>query len=106
MTVMYADSDLPVLPGDRISIRLLFRRRDGRVVYVPGISPVNREFEYNGMRWVGIRLADKSLVATPVLSKTGALKKKIRLIARDANRPDLITPDSKEFEERGEGPAF
>ena len=75
-------------------------------VYVPGISAFNREFEYNGVRWVGVRLTDTALVATPALSSTSTLKKKIRLIARDVSPFGLIAPSSKEFEERGEGPAF
>ena len=106
MSVMYAEGDHEVLLGDSVSIDLWFRRRKGRVVYVPGVSAVNTEFEYNGTRWVGIRLANNNLVATPVLSKTGALKKKIRFIRRDSSPCDLIAPNSKEFEDRGEGPAF
>jgi hypothetical protein len=46
------------------------------------------------------------LVATPILSKTRTLKKKVHLIARDSSPCQLITPDSKEFEERGERPAL
>jgi len=75
-------------------------------VYVPGISALNREFEYNGMRWVGMRLENRALVATPVLSKTQTLKKKVRFLERDSSPCDLITADSKEFEEHGEGLAF
>lgn len=78
----------------------------GRVVYVPGISALNREFEYNGMRWVGIRLEDRSLVATPILGKTQTLKKRVRFLERDSSPCDLIRPVSREFEEQGEGPAF
>jgi len=78
----------------------------GRVVYVPDISAFNPEFEYNGMRWVGIRLEDRGLVATPVLLKTQTLKKKVKFVERDSSPCDSITPDSKEFEEHGEGPAF
>lgn len=106
MRVMYAESDCEVLLGDRVSISVWFRRREGRVVYVPGISSVNTEFEYGGMRWVGIRLANNNLVATPVLSKTGTLKGKVWFIRRDRSPCDIITPNSKEFELRGEGPAL
>ena len=75
-------------------------------MYVPGISALNREFEYNGMRWVAMRLENRALVATPVLSKTQTLKKKVRFLERDSSPCDLITADSKEFEEHGEGLAF
>jgi hypothetical protein len=75
-------------------------------VYIPGVSSPNPEFEYNGMRWVGIRLEDRGLVATPVLSKTQGLKKKVKFIRRDNSFCELITPDSREFEKSGEGPAL
>ena len=106
MSVQYFDKAHEVKLGDRVSISLWLRRRIGRVVYVPGVSALNREFEYNGMRWVGMRLENRALVATPVLSKTQTLKKKVRFLERDSSPCDLITADSKEFEEHGEGPAF
>lgn len=106
MTVTYFGGKDEVQLGDRASIRLWFKTRTGRVVYVPGLSQMNAEFEFNGMRWVGIRLANGALVATPVLVKTNSLKKKVRLIARDSSPCEFITPDSKEFEERGEGAAL
>ncbi len=92
--------------GDRVSISFWMRRRLGRVVYVPSISTINREFEYSGMRWVGIRLEDRTLVATPVLGKTQALKKKVRFMGRDGTPCDWISPEMKEFEKLGEGPAL
>lgn len=106
MFVQYFDKVHEVNLGDRVSIKLWWRKRTGRVVYVPGISALNREFEYNGMRWVGIRLEDRSLVATPILHKTQTLKKKVRFVERDSSPCDLISPASREFEEHGEGPAF
>ena len=106
MSLQYFDKVHEVNLGDRVSIKLWRRRRNGRVVYVPGISALNPEFEYNGMRWVGIRLENRSLVATPILGKTETLKKKIESVERDSSPCDLIIPASKEFEEHGEGPAF
>ena len=106
MATTYFGGAEEVQLGDRVSISIWFRSREGRVVYVPGISTPNREFEYNGMQWAGIRLEDERLVATPILGKTRTLKKKVHLIARDSSPCQLITPDSKEFEERGEGPAL
>lgn len=106
MPVRYSDRTADVKLGDRVSIKIWFRMRNGRVVYVPGVSALNSEFEYNGMRWVGIRLEDDALVASPVLSGTESLKKKVHFIRRDDSPCRLITPASKEFEERGEGPAL
>jgi len=103
MSVRYFDGTTEVQLGDRVALKLLFRERAGRIVYVPGISAFNPEFEYNGMKWVGIRLDDRSLVATPLLSTTGNLKRKIRFIERDSSACELITESSREFEEHGEG---
>jgi hypothetical protein len=106
MSSTYFDGRQEVRLGDRVSISIWFRSRKGRVVYVPGVSALNTEFEYNGMRWVGVRLEDGRLVATPILSKTDSLKKKVQFIARDDSPCKFIGPDSKEFEESGEGPAL
>jgi hypothetical protein len=103
MSARYFDGTTKVQLGDRVALKVLFRKRLGRVVYVPGISAFNPEFEYNGMKWLGIRLEDRSLVATPVLTKTGDLKKKIKFIERDDSPCELITKDSREFEKHGEG---
>ena len=103
MPIKYFDASTDVKLGDRVQLRVLFRRRSGRVVYVPGISLMNPEFEYNGMRWVGIRLDDRSLVATPILTNTGNLKKKIVFLQRDDSPADVIGPSSREFKEHGEG---
>ena len=103
MPVQYFDGSTEVQLGDRVALKVLFKERAGRIVYVPGVSAFNPEFEYNGMKWVGIRLEDRSLVATPVLTATGNLKKKIKFIERDSSPCELITKDSREFEEHGEG---
>jgi hypothetical protein len=103
MMTHYSDGETEVQLGDRVTLRVLFRKRVGRVVYVPGTSAFNPEFEYNGMKWVGIRLEDRSLVATPVLTATGNLKKKIKFIERDSSPCDLIAESSREFEKFGEG---
>jgi hypothetical protein len=103
MAVRYFDGNTDVQLGDRVALSVLFRKRVGRVVYVPGVSAFNPEFEYEGMKWVGIRLDDRSLVATPILTKTGDLKKKIKFIERDSSPCEQITPSSREFEEHGEG---
>ena len=103
MGVTYSDGATEVSLGDRVSVSIWFRRRTGRVVYLPGVSRLNPEFEYNGMRWVAIRLDDKSLVATPVLVPTERLKAKIWFAARDESPAEVIDESSREFEREGEG---
>ncbi len=106
MSVKYFDNRTEVLLGDRVETRALFRKRIGRVVYVPGISEFNPEFEYNGIQWVGIRFSDRSLIASPVKQATGNLNKKVKFLARDNSPCELITASSREFEQYGEGPSF
>ena len=103
MAITYSDGTTEVRLGDRASVSVWFRRRIGRIVYVPGVSRPNPEFEYNGMRWVGIRLDDHSLVATPVLVRDESLKAKVRFLGRDDSPAEMITPESREFERDGEG---
>jgi hypothetical protein len=93
MPIKYADQTTDMNLGDRVWLRVWIRKRVSRVVYVPDISAPNPELEFNGMRWVGIRL----------VSKAGALKKKVRFIARHTAPCKFITPDSKEFEKHGSG---
>lgn len=99
----YFDGATEVQVGDRVTLKVWFRKRIGRIVYVPGICAFNPEFEYNGMKWVGIRLQDRSLVATPILIASGNLKKKIKFIERDSSPCEMITESSREFEKFGEG---
>ena len=106
MPVMYFGGKEDVQLGDRVSIRIWLRKRTGRVVYAPGVSPLNPEFGNSGMQWVGIRLENGALVATPVLRRSSSLKKKVHLVNRDTSPCQLITPESRELEEHGEGPAL
>jgi len=103
MSVRYFRSEVEVQLGDRVSVRVWCKRRTGRVVYVPGISPANAEFEYNGLQWAGVRLENTSLLRTIARKSTGGLTKSVRFIERDSSPCDFITPSSREFEEHGEG---
>jgi len=106
IAVKYSDQSTTVNLGDRVEVRVWFRKRQGRVVYVPGISELNEELEYNGLRCVGIRMDTSALLATPVLRKTRSLKKRFRFIVRDASPCKFITPESREFNDRGSGVAL
>lgn len=102
--VIYADGVTQVRPGDRVSVRLFFRRRSGEVIYVPGISRRRGTYEHNGLTWVGISLADGWAVGEIVLPKTGALKKSVRFLGRGAESSDgadaLKKMDAQEAEEQ------
>ena len=93
-TVYYHDRVNPVLPGDHVTSRIVFRRRPGRVVYVPGISPFNSEFEYNNLTWVAIRTEDGYLVGTIVDPENHELRKKVRFVRRaEPDEPEAELPE-------------
>ena len=85
--VTYADGATPVLPGDRVSVRLFFRRRVGEVIYVPGISKRQGAYEHNGLMWVGISLPDGWAVGQIVLPETNGLKRSVRYLGRGSESP-------------------
>jgi hypothetical protein len=85
--VTYADGKTPVLPGDRVSVRLFFRRRVGEVIYVPGISKRQGAYEHNGLTWVGISLPDGWAVGQIVLPETNGLKRTVRFLGRGGESP-------------------
>jgi hypothetical protein len=86
--VTYADGVTAVLPGDRVSVRLFFRRRTGEVIYVPGISKKRGSYEHHGLTWVGVSLPDGWAVGTIVLPETGGLKPGVRFLGRGAESLD------------------
>jgi hypothetical protein len=88
LVVTYPDRVTPVRLGDHVEIRVWFRRRTGRVVYVPGISAFNPNMEYNGLQWVGVRI-DNGFVSTVLDPKGGYLRKYTKLLRRD---PSGFTP--------------
>jgi hypothetical protein len=81
--VTYIDRVTPVQLGDHVLTRIWFRKRKGRVVYVPGVSALNTNMEYNGLCWVGIRLDDGGFVSTVVDPKDAYLRHKEVLVERD-----------------------
>jgi hypothetical protein len=81
--VTYHDRVTPVQLGDHVLTRVWFRKRSGRVVYVPGVSAFNANMEYNGLCWVGIRLDDGGFVSTVVDPTDAYLRHKEVLVKRD-----------------------
>lgn len=45
----YADGTTRVLPGDRVSVRFLLRRRRGEAIYVPRVSKKRGTYEHSGL---------------------------------------------------------
>ena len=96
--VRYFDGVTPVQLGDAVWTRpwfSFFRKKKGRVVYVPGISAQHGEFEHNGLTWIGVKSADGGIFGSIVLPDTGCLQKSLHFIARDASSCEYIGPDVK-----------
>ena len=81
--VTYHDRATPVQLGDHVVTRVWFRKRAGRVVYVPGVSALNPNMEHHGLCWVGIRLDDGSFVSTVIDPDGAFLRHKEVLVRRD-----------------------
>jgi len=83
MTITYKDRVTEVRLGDRIETRIWFRKHRGRVAYLPGISPFNAAMEYNGLRWVGVRLEEGGFVSVVVDPDGGHLRGNLTFVGRD-----------------------
>lgn len=82
---LYSDG-APVLLGDHVRLRVwirLFRKVDGTVVYVPGISKRRPQLEHSGLRWVGIRVdVSSTVIGSWIEPKTNRLQRGVKLIGR------------------------
>jgi len=86
-SVYYYGTKVKVELGDEVVARDIFFKRNGRVVYVPGISPLNTEFECGGLKWIGIRF-NKGSISTAVIDlKTGEVDKSVKFVKR--NKKDI-----------------
>lgn len=81
--ITYRDRVTPVELGDRVEMRIWFRKHRGRVVYIPGISPFNEAMEYNGLRWVGVRLEEGGFASLVVDPDAGHLRNRVTFLGRD-----------------------
>lgn len=68
--------------GDRVEYRGWFRRRQGVVSYVPGISAPHPEMEHGGLCWVGVAYDDGTFTGILVDPATGRTRKGLVLIRR------------------------
>jgi hypothetical protein len=94
--VRYFDGVIPVLIGDHVEVRglvLFFRKKTGRVVYVPGISKPHSEMEHNGLTWVGVQFDDGTFTGTYVEPQTNCLQKIVTFLKRGENDVPALQPD-------------
>jgi hypothetical protein len=84
-TPLYVDGTALHL-GDDVEFRggllVMFRKFRGRVVYVPGISPLNPDMETGYLTWVAIEVPGKMLLRRLVDPETGRVRQ-TRLLRRN-----------------------
>lgn len=90
--VFYADGATQVMLGDHVSARDLLFRKTGRIVYIPGVSKRNREFEHGGLAWVGIRFEGGSITGALVDPESNKLKSGVRFHSRGTSAVSEIGP--------------
>lgn len=83
-SVRYYGGQIEVNLGDRVEILGFFRRKRGVINYVPGISPLHREMEHNGLYWVGVSFVSGEFTGIPVDPDTGCTLKKLVFLERGA----------------------
>ena len=55
--IRYSEGEVDVRLGDHVTYKSMYFWRDaqpGRVIYVPGQSPVRAAMEHDGMYWIGV----------------------------------------------------
>lgn len=91
--VRYFDSEVPVQLGDRVKLRVLLRRTEGRVAYLPGVSPTNPQIDFGGLFRVGIATSDGGFVSCHVDPDSLGLKRGVVLLRRDPSAPPAVPGD-------------
>lgn len=82
MMITYYVNNKQVQLGDIVETKIWFRKKLGQVVYVPGISPTNKNIDFDGIQNVGIQVFDGPFIATFVDPETERLLKKVKFIRR------------------------
>ena len=90
--ITYRDRVTPVELGDHVQTRVFFRRHTGRVVYIPGVSKQHPSMEFNGLRWVGIRLDRGGFVSAVIDPQAQYFRTRIILISRDSSPVQELVP--------------
>jgi hypothetical protein len=92
--VKYAETDTDVRVGDRVTYRrLLFGTTEGMMVYVPGVSALNGELEYDNIEHCVVRLKSGRHIAIANAVGDQQLSRRINFLARGDVGKDEIGPD-------------
>ncbi len=99
LPVRYCQSGAEVRLGDHVETSVLFRKKRGRIIYVPGISRPNEDMEHDGLVRVGIQIVNGPFIAEVVNPQTFSLRKNVLFLNRDSGGFTELAPEDRPFEE-------
>jgi hypothetical protein len=83
LKLRYNGSDIEIKLGDRIQYNhIFFGSSEGVVYYIPGESPVHKEFEYEGIKNWAIKLNSGRVISWIYLPGEVQASKRIQFIER------------------------
>jgi hypothetical protein len=91
--IYYYGGTIEVQLGDEVSARDFLLRKNGRIAYLPGVSKRNRNMEYDGLSWVGIRFSGGTFSGSIVDPVSFQLKKSILFLRRSPEPVNELGPD-------------
>jgi hypothetical protein len=95
-SVTYCDGQTVVRLGDRVKVRLfLFLKRFGRVSYVPGVSPIHKEMEHDGIQLIGVNFEDGGSGGFWVDPTTLVVVKTVTFLGRDDSSVDELPSEAE-----------
>lgn len=101
MKIRYFNSETTVQEGDVVEYKLLllfWKKKRGRVSYVPGVSKFNPEMEHNGLVWVGVSGEDGSFRGIYVDPESGYVKNELKFLERCKDKNYFTPEDIKDDE--------
>ena len=94
--IFYSGTQTQVLPGDHVQFKAwFFLKVQGIIVYVPGISPKNKELERNSHSLLAIEHGDRSIKAWPIFDGNSFAPPAIKFIGRSKGPFKEITQDEE-----------
>lgn len=91
--IRYFASEVPVQLGDHVTLRVLFRRREGRVTYLPGVTSPRSQIDFGGLFRVGVTTPRGWFIGCHVDPDSLDLKKGIALVRRDSSPTPAVPSD-------------
>ena len=93
--ITYHDRRTAVRLGDRVRTRIWFRKHQGTVVYLPGVSMKNPTMERDGLRWVGVRLDEGGFISCVIDPKGAFLRNRLDVVGHLEGGYEELAPSQE-----------